>query len=64
VQTRRGQCLVAFLIAAVEMGLRLAQNVHAPYYALAIVGTTANLVEIWLTSRKAVPSAPGVPAMV
>lgn len=64
VQTRRGQCLVAFLIAAVEMGLRLAQNVHAPYYALAMVGTTANLVEIWLTSRKAVPSAPGVPAMV
>jgi Na+-translocating ferredoxin:NAD+ oxidoreductase RnfD subunit len=51
VRTRRGQCLVAFLVAAVEMALRLAQNIHAPYYALAIVGTTANIVEIWWTSR-------------
>ena len=50
VKTRWGQCLVAFLVAAVEMALRLAQNVHAPYYALAIVGTLANVVEIWWTS--------------
>jgi Na+-translocating ferredoxin:NAD+ oxidoreductase RnfD subunit len=63
VHTRRGQCLVAFLIALVEMGLRLDQNIHAPYYALAIVGTTANMVEIWVTSRKTVPAAPGVPAI-
>jgi Na+-translocating ferredoxin:NAD+ oxidoreductase RnfD subunit len=52
VRTRWGQCLVAFLVAAVEMVLRLAQNIHAPYYALAIVGTTANAVEIWWTSRR------------
>jgi enediyne biosynthesis protein E5 len=63
VKTRWGQCLVAFLVAAVEMALRLAQNVHAPYYALAIVGTLANTVEIWWTSRRLVPSAPRVPAM-
>jgi Na+-translocating ferredoxin:NAD+ oxidoreductase RnfD subunit len=63
VKTRWGQCLVAFLVAAVEMALRLAQNVHAPYYALAIVGPLANIVEIWWTSRRPVPSAPGVAAM-
>lgn len=63
VKVRWGQCLVAFLIAVVEMGLRLEQNIHAPYYALAIVGTLANVVEIWWTSRKTVPAAPPVPAM-
>jgi hypothetical protein len=42
------------------MILRLAQNIHAPYYALAIVGTTANIVEIWWTSRRQVASVPRV----
>ena len=51
VRTRRGQCAVAFAVALVEMILRLAQVVHAPYYALFMVGPTANLVEIYLTSR-------------
>jgi hypothetical protein len=50
-------------VAAVEMVLRLEQNIHAPYYALAIVGPLANTVEIWWTSRKSVASAPRVPAM-
>lgn len=40
------QCLVAFLVAAVEAILRLLEFVHAPYYALFIVGPAANLVEI------------------
>ncbi|HEY0006139.1 MAG TPA: hypothetical protein VGB17_15270 [Pyrinomonadaceae bacterium] len=53
VHSRLGQCAVAFTIALVEMVLRLFQIVHAPYYALFLVGPTANLVEIWLTSRKA-----------
>jgi Na+-translocating ferredoxin:NAD+ oxidoreductase RnfD subunit len=58
VRTRWGQYLVAFLVAAVEMGLRLAQNVHAPYYALAIVGTVANVAEIWwLFSRRVTSTA-------
>jgi Na+-translocating ferredoxin:NAD+ oxidoreductase RnfD subunit len=52
VKNRSAQCLVAFLIAAAEMVLRLQENIHAPYYALAIVGTTANLVDIALTRRK------------
>jgi enediyne biosynthesis protein E5 len=63
VKTRWGQCLVAFLVAAVEMALRLAQNVHAPYYALAIVGTLANVVEIWWTSSRRVPAKSRVEAM-
>jgi Na+-transporting NADH:ubiquinone oxidoreductase subunit NqrB len=48
----RGQCLVAFSVAAVEMALRLNQVVYAPFYALFLVGPTALLVEMWLQSRK------------
>ncbi len=51
VKPRLAQCLVAFLIAAVEMILRLYENVHAPYYALAIVGPIAIMIEIAITSR-------------
>ena len=51
VHTRWGQCAVAFTVALVETILRLAQVVHAPYYALFMVGPTANLLEIWLTTR-------------
>jgi Na+-transporting NADH:ubiquinone oxidoreductase subunit NqrB len=46
VRSCRGQCAVAFLVAAVEAGLRLLEFVHAPYYALFVVGPAANLVEI------------------
>jgi Na+-transporting NADH:ubiquinone oxidoreductase subunit NqrB len=53
VRSRRGQCLVAFLVAVVEALLRLLQLVHAPYYALFVVGPAANLVEIALTRRQA-----------
>jgi Na+-translocating ferredoxin:NAD+ oxidoreductase RnfD subunit len=53
VRPRWAQCLVAFLVAVVEMILRLFENVHAPYYALAIVGPIANAVEIAITSRRA-----------
>ncbi|HYE65085.1 MAG TPA: hypothetical protein VD966_05855 [Pyrinomonadaceae bacterium] len=52
VHSKVGQCGVALMVAVVEMVLRLFQVVHAPYYALFMVGPTANLVEIWLTSRK------------
>ena len=52
VRSFRGQCLVAFLVAAVEAGLRLLQFVHAPYYALFIVGPTAMLVEIAIDRRR------------
>jgi enediyne biosynthesis protein E5 len=46
-----GQCLVAFLVAVMEAVLRLLEFVHAPYYALFIVGPAANLVEIALARR-------------
>jgi Na+-transporting NADH:ubiquinone oxidoreductase subunit NqrB len=51
--SRRAQAFVGFLVALAEMVLRLAENVHAPYYALFIVGPAANLVEIYLASRRA-----------
>jgi Na+-transporting NADH:ubiquinone oxidoreductase subunit NqrB len=43
------QCLVAFLVAAVEAIFRLQEFVHAPFYALFVVGPIANLIEIALT---------------
>ena len=48
----KGQCLVAFLIALVEMVLRLDQVVYAPFYALFLVGPAALLTEMWLQSRR------------
>jgi enediyne biosynthesis protein E5 len=47
-----GQCLVAALVAVAEMIFRLAENVHAPYYALAVVGPVANAFEIYLKGRR------------
>lgn len=46
VMTRKGQMWVVFGVAAMECVLRLAGNVHAPYYALFLVGPFANLLEI------------------
>ena len=56
VRTFRGQCGVAFLVAAVEASFRLLQWVHAPYYALFVVGPIANLVEIAADRRRRVPA--------
>ncbi len=52
VKRKWAQCLVAFLVAAVEMALRLAENIHAPFYALTIVGPAAMAIQIWRESRK------------
>ncbi|HYP25897.1 MAG TPA: hypothetical protein VE262_04185 [Blastocatellia bacterium] len=52
VRSKRGQCVVVFFVALAEMILRLSENVHAPYYALFIVGPIANVIEIWWTGRK------------
>jgi Na+-translocating ferredoxin:NAD+ oxidoreductase RnfD subunit len=61
VRSFRGQCLVAFLVALVEAVFRLMEFVHAPYYALFVVGPAANLVEIALARRKRlVPAAASV----
>jgi Na+-transporting NADH:ubiquinone oxidoreductase subunit NqrB len=52
VSSRKGQMLVAFLVAFAEAIFRLFQSVHAPYYALFFVGPTTNLVEMWWKSRR------------
>jgi enediyne biosynthesis protein E5 len=52
VKTKWGQCAVAFLVAVAEAILRLNRVVHAPYYALFLVGPAANILEIWWTSRR------------
>lgn len=57
VQTKSGQCVVAFLVALVEMILRLNESVHAPYYALFLVGPGANLIELWWHARHSAPAS-------
>src|SRR5271155_3074522 len=56
VRSKQGQCLVVFLVAVVEMVLRLYQIVYAPFYALFVVGPTAMLIEIWMDSRRVNPT--------
>jgi len=66
VLTKKGQILVAFLVGAMECVLRLLHHfgpsaldelsIHAPYYALFIVGPIANFIEIARTPRKEITS--------
>ncbi|SRR6266849_3362817 len=58
VRNRKGQCVVAFLVALVEMILRLLQVVYAPFYALFMVGPAALLLEMWRDGRRASTAAP------
>ncbi len=53
VSTKWGQCLVAFLVAVVEMLLRLNEVIHAPYYALFLVGPVALGLELYWKKRRA-----------
>lgn len=50
------QVCVAVSVAAAECVLRLMGNIHAPYYALFLVGPAANLIQILWTSRRAAPA--------
>jgi Na+-translocating ferredoxin:NAD+ oxidoreductase RnfD subunit len=55
VRSKWGQCLTVFGVALAEFILRLNQVIHAPYYALFIVGPSANLIEIlwdWRRDRQ------------
>ena len=52
VRSKKGQCIVAFAVALVEMLLRLDQVIYAPFYALFMVGPAALLIEMWLQSRR------------
>lgn len=57
VRTRQGQMLTVVFVAALEAALRLMQFVHAPYYALFIVGPIANLIEIAADRKKRAQAA-------
>jgi enediyne biosynthesis protein E5 len=62
VHSKKGQIAVAFCVALMEHLLRLSGNsgvplvqhiaIHAPYFALFIVGPIANMIEIWSTGRR------------
>ncbi|MEX0596058.1 MAG: hypothetical protein WD512_06110, partial [Candidatus Paceibacterota bacterium] len=46
VSSKKGQMIVAFLIALVEMFFRFGEAVYAPFYALFIVGPIALIIDI------------------
>jgi len=54
VKSKKWQYIVIFLVAFVEMLLRLNQVIYAPLYALFIVGPAAMLIELWWESRRSV----------
>jgi enediyne biosynthesis protein E5 len=56
VRSREGQCIVAFLVALLEMFFRLDQSIYAELYALFWVGPIAMLIEMWIDSRRAKPA--------
>ena len=62
VRSRTGQCVVAFLVALLEMFFRFDQSVYAELYALFWIGPIAMLIEMWLDARrsKQAPSAAAV----
>ncbi len=54
VRGKKGQILVAILVALMEFFLRLNQFVYAPFYALAMVGPVAKFIDLrWADKRKA-----------
>ena len=63
VRSRKGQCIVAFLVALLEMFFRLDQSIYAELYALFWVGPIAMLIEMGLDSRRAKPTPDDAPAL-
>jgi len=57
VKGRKGQILVAFLVALVEFVLRLNEFIYAPFYALFLVGPIAMVVQAQLQKRRAIQTA-------
>lgn len=53
VRSKKGQCIVVFFVALLELFFRLDQSVYAELYALFWVGPIAMLIEMWLDSRRA-----------
>lgn len=52
VATKKGQMIVAFLVALLEMVLRMAEVVNAPFFALAVVGPAALALELGRQPRE------------
>jgi hypothetical protein len=59
---RWAQCVVVVIVAFVEMLLRLAEVVYAPFYALFLVGPAVLLVEMWISRPVAWAGARPAPA--
>lgn len=71
VHSKNGQMLVAFLVATVECVFRLLPTIapslvlsqrlgiHAPYYALTLMGPSANLIEILMQRGRKLSFSPG-----
>jgi Na+-translocating ferredoxin:NAD+ oxidoreductase RnfD subunit len=55
---RRGQVIVVIIVAFVEMCLRLAEVIYAPFYALFLVGPAALVIEQVLQRRRVQKAAP------
>ena len=51
VRSRKGQILVAFLIALVEFVLRENQLIYAPFYALFLVGPVAKFIDLKMQTK-------------
>jgi enediyne biosynthesis protein E5 len=51
VASKKGAMLVVFCVALVEMLLRLAEVIYAPFYALFLVGPIGLVIERWRSSR-------------
>lgn len=63
VRSKKGQCIVAFLVALLEMFFRFDQSVYAELYALFWIGPIAMLVEMWLDSRRSKAAPVAAPAL-
>lgn len=63
VRSKKGQCIVAFLVALLEMFFRLDQSIYAELYALFWVGPIAMLIEMWVDSRRMKPAPAEAPAL-
>lgn len=63
VRSRKGQCIVAFLVAVLEMFFRFDQSVYAELYALFWIGPIAMLIETWMNARRMKPN-PSAPALM
>jgi len=57
VKNRKGQMLVAFLIALVEFILRLNEFIYAPFYSLFLVGPIAMVVQLQMQKKPVIKTA-------